>query len=60
MEKFTMKTYSTPKLTVHGNVEAITQAFGKSPVADRVFFGGSTVTTIGPSTGSVDGIIKPV
>jgi hypothetical protein len=55
-----MKTYNTPQLTVHGNVEAITQAFGKSPVADRVFFGGSTVTTIGPSTGSVDGIIKPV
>jgi hypothetical protein len=55
-----MKNYTAPQLTIHGNVEAITQAFGKSPVADRVFLGGSTVTTIGTSTGSVDGIIKPV
>jgi hypothetical protein len=54
-----MKTYSTPQLTVHGNVEAITQAFGSKTTADKVFIGGSNVTGLIVSQGSVDGIIVP-
>ena len=54
-----MKSYSAPQLTVHGNVEAITQAFGNSAKTDKVFIGGSNVTGPIASHGSVDGIIVP-
>lgn len=37
------KVYQAPKLTVHGNLEQITQAIGPAQVTDTVFFpGGST------------------
>ncbi|MGF1603203.1 MAG: lasso peptide [Thermosynechococcaceae cyanobacterium] len=51
--------YKSPKLIRHGNVESITRAFGSSPAADTVFIGGNVQAEI-PSTGSVDGIIRPV
>ncbi|MGB5899722.1 MAG: lasso peptide, partial [Geitlerinemataceae cyanobacterium] len=53
-----MKNYSAPQLTVHGNVKAITQAFGSQTKADMVLIGGSNVTP-GSTQGSVDGIIVP-
>ena len=34
------KIYSQPELTVHGNVEALTQAIGPSPAQDFVIVGG--------------------
>ncbi|MBW4446579.1 MAG: lasso peptide [Spirirestis rafaelensis WJT71-NPBG6] len=63
------QTYSTPILTTHGNVGAITQAFGNKALTDFVFFNGAQI----PDTdgingnnhdgingnGSVDGIIIP-
>jgi len=36
------KIYSQPELTVHGNVEALTQAVGPSPAKDFIIIGGST------------------
>jgi hypothetical protein len=54
-----MKTYTTPQLTAHGNVEAITQAFGSKTTADKVFIGGSNVTSVITAQGSTDGIIVP-
>ncbi|NWF57752.1 MAG: lasso peptide [Fischerella sp.] len=56
------KTYSTPILTTHGSVEAITQMFGTSKREDFLFFSGNasspngTVSLTG-GTGSVDGIL---
>ncbi|MGG6296559.1 lasso peptide [Leptolyngbya sp. AN02str] len=55
--KLMKKAYTAPKLTNHGNVESLTQAFGSSPAADVVYIGGSNVPTNVGSTGSVDGII---
>jgi hypothetical protein len=55
-----VKSYNAPQLTAHGNVEAITQAFGSKTKDDKYFVGGSNVS--GPSIaaqGSVDGIIVP-
>ena len=60
--------YNTPKLTVYGNVKEITQAFGPSPMEDTIFAGQSNAnqgntdpgTVIGNSTGSQDGIVKPL
>ncbi len=54
-----MKNYNAPQLTIHGNVEAITQAFGSQTKADMVLIGGSNVTAGMASQGSVDGIIVP-
>ncbi|MGB3239494.1 MAG: lasso peptide [Geitlerinemataceae cyanobacterium] len=52
-------TYTTPQLTVHGNVEEITQAFGRSPAQDTWVAGQSNVDQGGHSTGSIDGVIVP-
>jgi hypothetical protein len=55
-----VKNYNTPQLTVHGNVEAITQAFGSKTTADMVFIGASNVDGPIASGGSAtDGIIVP-
>jgi hypothetical protein len=51
--------YQSPRLIRHGNVEAITRAFGPSPAQDAVFIGGSNVPINIDSTGSVDGVILP-
>lgn len=34
------KAYNAPKLTIHGSVEEITQAFGQTSTSDTVFFNG--------------------
>lgn len=47
------KIYSRPELTVHGNVEALTQAIGPSPARDFVIFGGNPIN-VGPTDGSSD------
>jgi hypothetical protein len=54
-----MKNYTAPQLTIHGNVETITQAFGSQTKADKVLIGGSNVPNVINSQGSVDGIIVP-
>jgi hypothetical protein len=47
-----MKKYSTPNLTIHGNVESITQALGTTDKNDFLFFNGNAVPTNGnPITG---------
>jgi len=38
------KIYSQPELTVHGNVEALTQAIGPSPAKDFIIIGGTPVS----------------
>ncbi len=38
------KIYSRPELTVHGNVEALTQASGPDPSKDFIIFGGSPIS----------------
>lgn len=38
------KIYSQPELTVHGNVEALTQAIGPSPARDFIIIGGTPIT----------------
>jgi len=45
------KVYYTPKLTVHGNLEKITQAQGNPTFRDSVFFNGQQ---IGNAQGSRD------
>jgi hypothetical protein len=50
------KSYNTPKLTIHGTMDEITQAFGNSPATDTIYIGGKP---FGSSTGSVDGDIVP-
>jgi hypothetical protein len=54
--------YTAPQLTVHGNVEEITQAFGKSPARDSFYAGQSNAqgVPVGHATGSIDGVIVPV
>jgi len=37
------KIYSQPELTVHGNVEALTQALGPSLARDFIIVGGATL-----------------
>jgi hypothetical protein len=54
-----VKSYNAPQLTTHGNVEAITQAFGSKTKSDKVFIGGSNVTSVITAQGSTDGIIVP-
>jgi len=51
------KIYSQPELTVHGNVEALTQASGPDPAKDFIIFGGSPIS-IG-TDGSNDIILPP-
>jgi len=46
------KIYSQPELTVHGNVEALTQAVGPSTAKDFIIFGGSPISQ--PTDGSGD------
>jgi len=38
------KIYSQPELTVHGNVEALTQAIGPSPAKDFIIIGGTPIS----------------
>ncbi len=58
------KNYNAPKMTVHGNVEHITQAFNPSTNSDMIYVGSSSAEqgnqNAVPSTGSTDGIIVPV
>jgi len=49
------KIYSQPELTVHGNVEALTQAVGPKPVQDFIIIGG--VQQGVPTDGSGDFVI---
>ncbi|OKH32531.1 hypothetical protein NIES2101_40625 [Calothrix sp. HK-06] len=55
------KAYISPKFTVHGNVEAITKAFG-SPGAEDTFDNGNGQTFPGSSvgrSGSRSGVLIP-
>jgi hypothetical protein len=54
------KAYNAPKLTNHGNVEEITQAFGDSGAADTFEVNGRTFpgSTLGLS-GSQNGVLVP-
>ena len=60
-----MKTnYTAPQLTVHGNIEEITQAFGQSSAQDTWYVGGSNLqgdsqSVGGHSTGSIDAVLVP-
>lgn len=49
------KQYNAPKMSTHGNVEAITQAFGASSAEDTIIFGGRAFE----ATGSIDGVVIP-
>lgn len=49
------KEYTTPSLTVHGNVETLTQAIGSNPAADSVIINGEPFGK--PTDGSGDIII---
>jgi hypothetical protein len=51
------KQYNPPKISIHGNVEAITQAIGSSVFVDTVFFNGSTFSIEG--TSDIDGYVIP-
>ncbi|MBW4446578.1 MAG: lasso peptide [Spirirestis rafaelensis WJT71-NPBG6] len=58
------KQYSTPNLTTHGSVEAITEFTGQTDRNDFLFFNaGSSPITAGGSpitgNGSVDGVLTP-
>jgi hypothetical protein len=46
------KIYSQPELTVHGNVETLTQAIGPTPVQDFIIVGGNPISA--PTDGSGD------
>lgn len=51
------KAYKAPKLTIHGRVEEITQAFGSQAVNDTFTYNGKTFPGDG---GSTNGIVVPV
>ena len=55
------KQYVSPKLSVHGRVEEITEAFGNSQVDDTAFIGNQQHpgSSFGLQ-GSQDGILVPV
>lgn len=46
------KEYTTPSLTVHGNVETLTEAVGDNPASDTVFQNGVQLSI--PTDGSGD------
>ncbi len=52
------KAYNAPKLTIHGSVEEITQAFGQTSTSDTIFFNGQPLVGFS-TTGSRDGQIVP-
>jgi hypothetical protein len=55
------RTYVAPKLTTHGNVEEITNAFG-TPGADDTFQNAAGDTFPGSligQSGSLDGVVVP-
>lgn len=56
VKKTMKKSYTTPKLTIHGTVDEITQAFGSSQTNDTIYFGNSI---FGTHNGSQDGTIVP-
>jgi hypothetical protein len=39
------KTYSTPKMVVHGNFEELTQAAGNNKISDVLILNGTLITT---------------
>jgi hypothetical protein len=47
------KQYTTPQLTVHGNVESITQFGGGSDRNDFLFFSGGSVSSHGSTNQKV-------
>ncbi|NJO62451.1 MAG: lasso peptide [Richelia sp. RM2_1_2] len=54
------KAYNAPKLTTHGNIESITQAFGTSGAEDTVQFNGVTLAgSLFGASGSQDGVVIP-
>ena len=55
------KTYETPKMTVHGDIEKITNAFGDRNVNDTAFGPNNQVINnpAGFETGSLDGVFEP-
>ncbi len=60
------KQYISPVLTNHGNVQNITQLFGRTDKNDFLFFAGNSNPVGNPITGnpatgdgSIDGIIQP-
>jgi hypothetical protein len=53
------RTYETPKITVLGTIEEMTQAFGSSSATDTIYIGG-TPLPYGGFTGSRDGQVVPV
>jgi hypothetical protein len=50
------KTYSTPKMIVHGNFEELTQVAGNNSVKDSFIFNGQTLSQ---SNDSLDIICTP-
>ena len=52
----TRKEYTTPSLTVHGNVETLTEAIGTTPRKDGVILNGEALGI--PTDGSGDIIIN--
>ncbi|MDJ0798455.1 MAG: lasso peptide [Calothrix sp. MO_167.B12] len=54
------KPYIIPQLTMHGSIEDITQAYGRSGASDTFEFNGKTFpgSVIGAS-GSRDGVVIP-
>ncbi|WP_414544527.1 lasso peptide [Nostoc sp. CCY0012] len=53
------KQYHPPKISIHGNVEAITQAIGSDVFVDVVFFNGSPLFSI-QGTSDIDGEVVPI
>lgn len=50
------KSYESPELIIHGNVETITQAFGESSAEDTIEYNGRSFPGDG---GSQDGVVVP-
>jgi hypothetical protein len=56
------RTYETPKITILGTIEEITQAFGSSSAADALYIGGTPLPSPPGGfgfTGSRDGQVVP-
>jgi len=51
--------YETPKLTVHGTVEQMTQLIGSANASDSIIWGNIIFDPPGFDNGSQDWIIRP-
>ena len=51
--------YETPKLTVHGTVEQMTQLIGSTNASDSIIWGNIIFDPPGFDNGSQDWIIRP-